>query len=260
MTYFGFLAIFLVIPILFFLFIAWRDERQGRRIPGFRNGSAVWLAIGLHMLIAVIYTTPWDNYLVATGVWTYDPDLVTGVLIGYVPIEEYTFFVLEPLLAGLVWWALARRLKPGAPFVPSKSLRIWSATGLGALWLAAIALLLAAYAPTTYLAITLAWALPAIGLQLVFGADILWRHRRLVGWAILLPTIYLCLADSLAIASGTWTIAPSASTGLFLGTLPVEEAVFFLLTEILIVSGITLLLAVESRDRYEQLAAAIRKR
>jgi lycopene cyclase domain-containing protein len=120
--------------------------------------------------------------------------------------------------------------------------------------------LLVGYAPATYLAITLAWALPPIGLQLVFGADILWRHRGLVGWAIVPLTVYLCLADSLAIASGTWTIAPGASTGLFLGALPLEEAVFFLLTDILIVFGITLLLAGESSARYQQLAASIPKR
>jgi len=260
MTYFGFLSIFLLIPILFFLFVAWRDKRQGRQIPGFKNGRAVWFAIGLHMLIAVIYTTPWDNYLVATGVWTYNPGLVTGRVIGYVPVEEYTFFLLETLLAGLVWWALARRLRPGAPFAPLKSLRLWSAVALGAVWLAAVVVLVGGYAPATYLAITLAWALPPIGLQLAFGADILWRHRRLVGWAIVPLTVYLCLADSLAIASGTWTIAPRASTGLFLGALPIEEAVFFLLTDILIVSGMTLLLAGESSARYEQLVARIRKR
>ena len=260
MTYFGFLAIFVVIPILLFLLIAWSDNRQGRHIPGFRNGRAVWAAIGLHMLIAVIYTTPWDNYLVATGVWTYDPNLVTGRLIGYVPIEEYTFFLLETLLAGLVWWALARRVRPGVPFVPSKSLRSWSAAVLGAVWLAAVGVFASGFAPATYLAITLAWALPPICLQLVFGGDILWRHRRLVGWAIVPLTVYLSVADSLAIASGTWTIAPGASTGLFLGALPLEEAVFFLLTDILIVFGIALLLADESSTRYQQLVTAIRRR
>src|SRR5512143_3770022 len=205
MTYFRFLSIFLIIPLLLFLLITWWDGRRGRLIAGFKNGRAVWLAIGLHMLIAVIYTTPWDNYLVATRVWTYNPALVTGKLIGYVPIEEYTFFLLETLLAGLVWWALARRISATQPFRPSVSLRMWSAAALGILWLASVLLLITRNAPATYLAITLAWALPPIGVQLIFGGDILWRHRRLVALGILPMAIYLSLADSLAIVSGTWT-------------------------------------------------------
>jgi lycopene beta-cyclase len=259
MTYFGFLSIFLVIPILLFLFITWRDERQGRQIAGFKNGRAVWLAIGLHMLIAVIYTTPWDNYLVATRVWTYNPALVIGKLIGYVPIEEYTFFLLETLLAGMVWWALARRISATRPFRPSVSLRMWSAAGLGIIWLASVLFLAAGNAPATYLAITLAWALPPIGVQLIFGGDILWRHRRLVALGILPMAIYLSLADSLAIASGTWTISPGQSTGLFIGALPIEEGVFFLLTLVLVIFGQTLLLAGESSGRFRELVALFRK-
>ena len=86
----------------------------------------VWIAIGIHILLALIYTTPWDNYLVATGVWYYNPQLVTGIVFGYVPIEEYTFFVLETLFAGLWWWFLARRQNPKVEkFVPSKKNSFW---------------------------------------------------------------------------------------------------------------------------------------
>jgi lycopene cyclase domain-containing protein len=259
MTYFGFLSVFLVIPILLFLFITWPDNRQGRQIVGFKNGRAVWYAIGLHMLIAVIYTTPWDNYLVATRVWTYNPSLVTGKIIGYVPIEEYTFFLLETLLAGLVWWAVARRVTATGTFKPSMSLRLWSAGCLGIVWLVSVFFLVSRYAPATYLAITLAWALPPIGLQLIFGADILWRHRRLLTLSILPMLFYLSLADSLAIASGTWTISPAQSTGFFLGALPIEEAVFFMLTLLLVVFGQTLLLAGESNARFTELVALVWK-
>ena len=112
MTYFGFLLRFLIIPILIFLFITYWDHKKHRQIHGFRDGGAVWFAIGVHILLAVLYTTPWDNYLVATQVWYYNPKLVTGLLIGYVPIEEYTFFIVETLLAGLWWWFLARRIFP----------------------------------------------------------------------------------------------------------------------------------------------------
>jgi len=97
----------------------------------------------------------------------------------------------------------------------------------------ALGYLIGGWPPATYLAITLVWALPPIGLQLIFGADILWRHIRLVLLTIIPMTIYLSAADSLAITSGTWTIDPDQSTGIFLGSLPIEEAIFFLLTNMI---------------------------
>ena len=51
-------------------------------------------------LVAVLYTTIWDNYLVSNRIWWYDPNLVTGITLGWVPIEEYLFFILETFLVG----------------------------------------------------------------------------------------------------------------------------------------------------------------
>jgi lycopene cyclase domain-containing protein len=97
MTYFGFLIIFLVVPILLLGGLLLRLRRTKSRSPEGHVRPAV-IAIPLMVLIALAYTTPWDNYLVATGVWWYDPVLVSGIVFGWVPIEEYTFFVLQPIL------------------------------------------------------------------------------------------------------------------------------------------------------------------
>jgi lycopene cyclase domain-containing protein len=102
MTYFGFLGIFLLIPIGLLLFLILWDLNQGRAIPAALRAWPPAAAIALHVIIAVLYMTIWDNYLVAIRVWWYDPAWVTGVIIAYVPIEEYTFFILQPILAG-VW-------------------------------------------------------------------------------------------------------------------------------------------------------------
>jgi len=70
---------------------------------------------------------------------------------------------------------------------------------------------------------------------------------------ILAPTLYLIVADTLAIAAGTWSISPAQTLGIHLpGGLPLEEAVFFLVTNALIGFGVTLALAEESRIRLEQ--------
>lgn len=251
MTYFGFLAVFLIIPISLLAMIAVYDRRHGRALPAFLHHWPPRAAIGLHILLALVYTTPWDNYLVATHIWWYDPQLVTGLTIGWVPIEEYTFFVLQPLLGGLWLLFLERRL----PFKRERgvrpSLRRWSVGFLGFFWVVSVFILVVAWKPGTYLGLELAWALPPIMLQLGFGADILWQYRKLVLSTILPLTLYLSAADALAIGWGTWTIDPAQSTGILLGgILPIEEFIFFLLTNTLVGFGVTLILAQESHQRF----------
>jgi lycopene cyclase domain-containing protein len=262
MTYFEFLLRFLLIPILVFLAIAYWDNRQNKQIHSFRNGYAVWMGIAVHVLLAVVYTMPWDNYLVATNVWHYNPTLVTGLLIGYVPIEEYTFFVVETTFAGLWWWFLAQRYalspvpSPAARvgFIPNKKLVYLSTYTLVSLWLLFTYLFFFGDVKWTYLSITLFWALPPIIVQLSFGADILWHYRKLVVWAIMIPGTYLSLTDMIALRETTWSISRSQTTGIsFFGILPLEEAVFFFLTSTMISLGMTLLLANVSQERFAEI-------
>lgn len=258
MTYFGFLARFLVLPILLVCGLYWFRTR--RTSETLWNGPIpAWIAIGLHALIALIYTTPWDNYLVATRVWWYDPALVTGVTIGWVPLEEYTFFVLQPILAGLWLLLWISILAPGSETQPLRGrLRRLITAGVGIVWIGALYMLLNPETSDTYLALELVWALPPIALQLAFGADILWRERQLVGVTIIPLTLYLSFADSLAIDAGTWTISPGQSLDILLGgILPVEEFIFFFLTNTLVVFGLVLIRAPESRSRYQQFASRL---
>lgn len=253
MTYFGFLLRFLVIPIIVFLAITWWDNKKNKPTPGFQNGRAVWVGILVHIILAVVYTTPWDNYLVATGVWYYNPKLVTGIVFGYVPIEEYTFFVLETILSGLWWWFIVRRIAlPSQEFKPNRPLIYISASSLAILWIIFTALFFSNNQPITYLSITLFWAFPAIFPQLLYGADILWYHRKLVLLGVLVPGIYLSLTDIVALTDTTWSIAKDQTTGiLFFGILPLEEVVFFFITNILVVFGMTLLLSSIGQQRFK---------
>jgi lycopene cyclase domain-containing protein len=250
MTYFEFLIRFLILPLIVLLAITVLEKRQSFHLNGSPASRSVWIAIGLHVLLAVVYTTPWDNYLVATNVWSYNRHLVSGLVLGWVPIEEYLFFVLETLLTGLWWWFLSRRVAPPPEFRPSKSIRVLALLFAGVLWLGSVFILALGWRPGTYLALILVWALPAIAPQLAFGADILWQRRKLVALTILPMFIYLSAADSLAIASGTWAIDPAQTTGIFIGMLPIEEALFFAITVFLIGFGLTLALSPLTQARW----------
>ncbi len=250
MSYFGFLLLFLIAPIFIMLGIALWDSRQGRERAVSLSGWSIWPAIALHVVVAVLYTTPWDNYLVATRVWWYDPDLVTGLTIGWVPVEEYTFFILQPILSGLWLLFLLRRVTASESKL-RPSLRLWLSVTLGIIWLGAAGLLLSGWQPGAYLTLELVWALPPIALQFAFGADILWQQRRLLLLAIGPVTLFLSAADSLAIGWGTWTINPEKSLNIFLGgTLPIEEFLFFLLTNTLVTFGLVLIWAQYSHKRF----------
>lgn len=232
MTYLQFHLLFILPPIALLAFCV-RTSTWPRVIAGRASGS-LFVITG----IAFLYTTPWDNYLVYHRIWYYGPDRVLGT-IGYVPVEEYAFFLLQPILTGLWLYALLPfHLKPR----PS---RARPARVLGTLfWLGlAAAGYLAFQTPKgTYLGLILTWSCPVIAGMWAWKGPVFWELRRLLVFSIAPPTLYLWIADRVAIGLGIWTIAPETSTGLLLLGLPVEEAVFFLVTNTLCVLGLILLL------------------
>ncbi len=243
MTYFGFLLCFLLIPIGILFALNLRDQARGLKLPPDWRSGASGMVLAILVVIAVVYTTPWDNYLVASRVWWYDPTRVVGLIIGWVPIEEYTFFVLQPILAGLWLLWLARRVRP-APDTNQSNVRPLLLLLTGSVWIISVVVLVSGWMPGKYLSIELAWALPPILLQLFVGANVLWQNRRLVALSIASLTIYLSLADTLAISIGIWTIDPQQSLNILIGgTLPIEEFVFFGLTNTLVVMGMVLALS-----------------
>ena len=63
---------------------------------------SAWKITGRLVTVAFLYTIPWDNMLVYKAGWSYIPDRVLYT-IGYVPIEEYAFFVIETvIICGIV--------------------------------------------------------------------------------------------------------------------------------------------------------------
>jgi lycopene beta-cyclase len=255
MTYFGFLGLFLGIPIALLSVLTIYDYGRQKWLPSALLAWRPWTVLIAICVVAFVYTTPWDNYLVATSVWWYDINLVSGIIFGYVPIEEYTFFVVQPIMSGLLLLTLMRYIPTKPMRADQPKLRLWFTLAVGAVWLASVVLLVLTFIdeqfkPGTYLALELSWALIPVMIQTAFGADILWRHRLPVALTIVVSTLYLSAADAIAISSGTWTIDPAQSLNVYLGgVLPIEEFVFFLLTNVLCVFGITLVLAEESQPR-----------
>jgi lycopene cyclase domain-containing protein len=224
---------------------------QLRRIDRRRGRAQGVRLIPALALVALIYTTPWDNYLVANRIWWYRPDWVLGLTLGWVPIEEYAFFILQTALTG-AWTSIVisrtstTRVDTGRD---GSGLRWIAALAVAAAWLTSLASLVVGPPRLTYVGLIFAWALPPLGLQVAFGADVLWRGLRGLLLSIGAPTIYLILADALAIRSGTWVINPDLSLAARVAGFPLEEALFFIVTNTLVAVGITLGASDEGRAR-----------
>jgi lycopene cyclase domain-containing protein len=227
MTYLGFHALLILPPLVA---LAWLGRGSAASI---HPRAGVYLAaMGA---IALAYTTPWDNYLVWRGVWSYGTDRVIGT-IGYVPVEEYLFFLLQPLLAGL--WLF--RLLP-APAAPTGPRARWVGA---ALYVAAgvAGLLLLRSQRGTYLGLILVWAAPVLAAQWAWAGGEIWARRRAWAIGVAVPTVYLWVADAIAIRAGVWRISEAHTLGPAIGPLPLEEMAFFLVTNLLVTQGLLLFL------------------
>lgn len=206
-------------------------------LAGSRSRRTLIAPVGVLAAVAVVWTAPWDEHLVRTGVWTYAPDRVLASL-GSVPLEEYAFVVLEVLLVGA--WALRTGALPVPPVRPApaasrrRGALAWVAVALAGLLLSVLG------GQLRYLGLLLLWAGPPLALQRLVAGDVLAARRAARLHTALPAALWLCVADRLALADGVWSIAPQSSTGLALLGLPVEEALFFSLTCLLVTDGLLL--------------------
>ncbi|MFX1284813.1 MAG: lycopene cyclase domain-containing protein [Promethearchaeota archaeon] len=254
LTYFIFLLFFIVIPLMVISFFYYKKYRGGEEYQKTMI-KKILIVLAILIIVAITYTTPWDNFLVENGIWYYETSKVMGILIGFVPIEEYGFFVLQTLFIGLLFgWILLHRKKISHNQNNFRvNLRLISAIGLLIVWIVGFLAFINRIETLTYLNLILLWGIPPIMIQLIYGADILWLYNRDLISVISLSTIYLAIADTIAIADGIWTISINTSTGILLaGVLPIEEFVFFLVTNILITFGLTLMIDSRSIDRFHQ--------
>jgi lycopene cyclase domain-containing protein len=231
MSYLAFLLIFVVPPLLALAVLA-------RAAPG-RTPRRGRVALAAFTVLAVVVTAPWDSYLIANDVWRHG-DVLGRLLL--VPVEEYAFMIMQCVGVGLALFLLARRVPATTGQAPAAARWV----GTAAWGLASVAAWVAHDDPQWsqwfYLTAIMGWFGPLIAVQWAVGGDRLAATWRLRLFAVALPTAYLWVADRLAIGAGAWWINPDRTLPLRPLGLPVEEAVFFLVTTLVLVNGLTLAL------------------
>jgi len=216
------------------------------------NGSEPWTrgemrALTLVLLAVMVFTAPWDNLAAKWGIWGF-PREKYSLRLGYLPVEEYAFFLLQSVNVMLAVRVLFR-------FFPSwltgqdTAITAWTLICLGASvipWiLVALQLrrLRRKAGPCVNYAIHLAWFLPVIYAQWVLAPPLFWEHAGLLALVTGAFGVYYTVADLAAVRAGTWFFDEKQITGVKLGgLLPWEEIAFFFLTSLLVTQSYLLLL------------------
>ncbi len=242
MTYFRFHCIF-NFPLL--IVLAWA------------SWSTPWSAGAVHAMIAVtlaalVFTTPWDNLAAKWGIWGFPRDKYSRRL-GYLPIEEYLFFILQTV-AVMFGMRLCFHLHFDWHRYVITAMTHWT-------WLAVAASVLIwmvmghqlrrwrrQRGPRVNYMLHLAWFLPVLYVQWIIAPRLLAAHLELLALVTTAFGLYYTAADYLAVRAGLWFFDEKQITGWKLaGLLPWEEAAFFFLTSLLVAQSYLLLLPVNER-------------
>lgn len=191
--------------------------------------------------LALIYTTPWDNYIIYHKAWWYRKDAVIGT-IGYVPIEEYMFFIIQTLFTAM-WTTFCSRWSMNALYLRTTNryhfyLIRYSVICVGGILMIFGWFLAQPATKTFYIGCISCWSLFVILIiWYVAGAYIVKRYKETL-MAILVPSIYLCYVDVIALRARVWHINEATSLEIFpVDDLPIEEMIFFFITNIIVALG-----------------------
>jgi len=228
LTYLEFHLVFVIPPIIGLALLTYFRESAWK---GLKPVSGLVIILAL----AIVYTTPWNNLMIAEGVWWYGEG-TTLVHFWYTPLGEYLFFILQPILTAL-WLFQFPTIRERSIQIPATKRLVGVAAGL---IVGIIGFVLLLTDSTFYLGAILFWAGPILAIQWGFGWPYLWEIRRTFAVMLLVPTLYYWVIDRLAIGMGIWVISDTHTVGISLLGLPLEEALFFLMTNIFVIQGIVL--------------------
>lgn len=75
----------------------------------FSRRRAVAAAVAVTVGVLVILTAVFDNLMIASGLFHYAPELLSGVMIGLAPVEDFAYPLAGALLLPALWALLRSR-------------------------------------------------------------------------------------------------------------------------------------------------------
>lgn len=152
------------------------------------------------------------------------------------------FFIIQTIHTAL-WTTLVSRWSLHSLYLPSKNLTKFYAIRYAVITLVTIIMLIGwtvaiPKTKTFYMGSIVWWiSLVVILLWYLSGAYVCKRYKETL-ISIIVPSVYLCYVDLIALRAGVWHISEATSLEIFpVDELPLEEILFFFLTNTIVAIG-----------------------
>lgn len=165
--------------------------------------------------------------------------------IAEVPIEEIFFFVIQSIFTSQLYILFGLFETPSQHLIYPTHTLVRKVARYGPLFLLPGVCLTGwkmaiPETHTFYLGCIMWWITPVMTFLWFVAGDHFLSRGRTAALTISIPTVYLCIVDTIALRAGTWHITERTSTGIFVWPdLPLEEFTFFLVTNTLLVCGMS---------------------
>jgi len=101
MSYWALNAVFLVAALAVGTAAAVRLKGRARKVALAAGGGAA--------AVVLVLTAVFDNLMIAFGLFTYAPGMISGAKVGLAPLEDFAYPVAAVLLLPGLWILLGRR-------------------------------------------------------------------------------------------------------------------------------------------------------
>jgi lycopene cyclase domain-containing protein len=91
--------------ILISVFIVCLTIKWRFKLRLFDSQKQAFLVFGCLFAVGVV----WDTFSIYRGYWTFDNRFLVGLTVGLMPIEEYLFIIVIPLLTLTIYGATKKR-------------------------------------------------------------------------------------------------------------------------------------------------------
>lgn len=106
MSYLALDAVFLVVCAAATAGVARAARRRGTRRA---DARVSWPAVAIAGVVLLALTAVFDNVMIAVGLFSYDPESLSGVHLGNVPLEDFAYPVAAALMLPALWVLLRGR-------------------------------------------------------------------------------------------------------------------------------------------------------
>lgn len=107
MTYWALNAVFLLAALAVGIAAAALLKDRRRKVAVAAAGGAA--------VVVLVLTAVFDNLMIAAGLFSYSPSLISGVFVGLAPVEDFAYPVAAVLLLPSLWALLGGRARTRRP-------------------------------------------------------------------------------------------------------------------------------------------------